>query len=100
MALRTPSPLLRISVGNVWWWGVAMAVGSAPERGDGGEVPRCSLIAFGYSCTSALCTFFDPEATPRLAPLPPLSLSTPCGGARRCAPAPSGEGRCASPGEH
>ena len=36
-ALRTPSPLLRISVGNVRWWGVAMAVGSAPERGDGGE---------------------------------------------------------------
>ena len=36
-ALRMPSPLLRISVGNVWWWGVAMAVGSAPERGDGGE---------------------------------------------------------------
>ena len=34
-ALRTPSPqLLR---GAVWWWGVAMAVGSAPERGDGGE---------------------------------------------------------------
>ena len=59
-ALRTRSPqLLR---GAVWWWGVAMAVGSAPERGDGGEVPRCSLIAFGYSCTSALCTFFDPEA--------------------------------------
>ena len=25
------------SVGNVWWWGVAIAVGSAPERGDGGE---------------------------------------------------------------
>ena len=36
-ALRTPSPLLHISVGNVRWWGVAMAVGSAPERGDGGE---------------------------------------------------------------
>ena len=34
-ALRTPSPqLLR---GAVWWWSVAMAVGSAPERGDGGE---------------------------------------------------------------
>ena len=32
-ALRTPSPLLRISVGNVRWWGVAMAVVSAPERG-------------------------------------------------------------------
>ena len=31
-ALRMPSPLLRISVGNVRWWGVAMAVGSAPER--------------------------------------------------------------------
>ena len=25
-------------VGNVWWWGVAMAVGSAPERGDGGRL--------------------------------------------------------------
>ena len=36
-ALRTPSPLLHISVGNVRWWGVVMAVGSAPERGDGGE---------------------------------------------------------------
>ena len=31
-ALRTPSPLLRISVGKMRWWGVAMAVGSAPER--------------------------------------------------------------------
>jgi hypothetical protein len=29
-ALRMPSPLLR---GAAWWWGVAM--GSAPERGDG-----------------------------------------------------------------
>ena len=36
------------SVGNVWWWGVAMAVGSAPERGDGGEVPSSDC---GYTAT-------------------------------------------------
>ena len=29
---RTLSPLLRISVGKVRWWGVAMALGSAPVR--------------------------------------------------------------------
>ena len=79
------------SVGNVWWWGVAMAVGSAPERCDGGErVPR--QLGKLPSVTSVFLYFLlDPEATPRLA-LPPLSLSTPCGGARRCAPAPSGRG--------
>ena len=38
-ALRTLSPLLRISVGNLRWWGVAMAVGSAPEE-KGGEGAR------------------------------------------------------------
>ena len=40
-ALRTPSPqLLR---GAVWWWGVAMAVGSAPRAPS-----ARSVIAFGY----------------------------------------------------
>jgi hypothetical protein len=37
-ALRVPCCRLHCSsVGNVWWWGVAMAVGSAPERCDGGD---------------------------------------------------------------
>ena len=30
----------RISVGNVWWWGVAMAMGSAPDRRRVGTPPR------------------------------------------------------------
>ena len=61
-ALRMPSPLLRISVGNVRWWGVAMAVGSAPERGDGGE--RCPVSSVLPSVTSVFLYFF--YLTPRL----------------------------------
>ena len=32
------------SVGNVWWWGVAMALGSAPERGDRTEGVPSSVV--------------------------------------------------------
>ena len=42
-ALRTRSPqLLR---GAVWWWGVAMAVGSAPREAIGGEVCPVSSVS-------------------------------------------------------
>ena len=73
------------------------AVGSAPERGDGGEV--CP-VSFGNCLRLRRVSYslLDPEATPRLTLLT-LLYSTPCGGARRCAPAPSGGGRCASSGE-
>ena len=48
------------SVGNVRWWGVAMAVGSAPERGDGGEgapsAPRCiDALRSGCCPSSPIC---------------------------------------------
>ena len=85
----------RISVGNVWWWGVAM--GSAPERGDGGE-GAVSLCNFLRLRRVFVLFYLTPRLTPRLAPLLPLALSTPCGGARCCASSPSGGGRCASPG--
>ena len=97
-ALRMPSPLLRISVGNVWWWGVAMAVGSAPERGDGGErVPRQlrKLPSVGLFCTFLL----DPEADPEAGPPTPRALySVQRSEALRGIAIRWGE-RCASPGE-
>ena len=67
------------SVGNVWWWGVAMAVGSAPERCDGGErVPR--QLGKLPSVTSVSCTFYLTPRLPRgCTPPYTLPLSTPCG---------------------
>ena len=69
--------------------------------------PRDAMEETGWPVSSVNCPrlrrFFlyfllDPEATPRLAPPLPPALSTPCGGARRCAPSPSGGWQCASPG--
>ena len=92
-ALRTPSPLLLR--GAVWWWGGGRG---QRTRGDGGEGPVSSVNCLGYGFLYYF--LLDPEATPRLALLP-LALSTPCGGAGRCAASPSGGGeRCASPGEY
>ena len=60
-ALRMPSPLLRISVGNVWWWGVAM--GSAPER----RWRRGAVFSTGtnYSRLFYLVTFYFTPRLPR-----------------------------------
>ena len=72
--------------GGAWPWWAAHPREAMEER-----VPR--QLGKLPSVTSGFCTFYlTPRLTPRLA-LPPLSLSTQCGGARRCAPAPSGGGR-------
>ena len=57
-ALRTPSP--QVLRGAVWWWSVAMAVGSAPEAMEE-RVPR--QLGKLPSVTSGFCTFY---LTPRL----------------------------------
>ena len=78
-ALRTPSPLLRISVarcgGGAWPWAAhpreAMEE-RVPSSARGLITQRCFTV---IPCTSYI--LLDPEATPRLPPMPILTRSRP-----------------------